>query len=107
MFVCTFCRNVVPPKTTCKKVVTSWRVCHYPERKADPRKGIVIHRPIAYIDEKGKRRYRYPSDPGGNGYEIAREVPACPKCFAYHEKQQQEKLQYQLKAHRYSSVESE
>jgi len=90
MFRCNNCGTVVPPKTACKKVVTAWRIRHYPERRADPKRGIVIHRPIAYTDEKGKRKLRYPSDPGGVGREIAQEAEFCPRCAAEYDRQQRE-----------------
>lgn len=86
MFRCNSCRKVVSKGIACKKVVVVSRVRHYPERKADPRNGIVIHRPIAFFDEKGKKKYHYPSDPGGVGSEIVVEANCCPKCASDHER---------------------
>jgi hypothetical protein len=84
MFRCFFCDEVVPSKQPCNRVVTAWRAKQYPERRADPKRRIVIHRPMKYIDEKGKTKLRYPSDPGGFGREAIQEVSACKGCAQRH-----------------------
>ena len=95
MFICQICRKIVPAGVSAHKVVTKWRERYYPERRADAKKGIAVHRPIAFIDEKGKKKYRYPSDPGGVGREIDTEVNACPICAVKHEQEQRRLEQLQ------------
>lgn len=92
MYKCHFCSNFSKPKTPCKKVVLVERTKQYPERLADPRRGVVIHRPLAYIDQNGKRKLRYPNDPGGVGKEAVWEVSACPKCGSDWERSQNQAL---------------
>ncbi len=67
MYRCELCNVVQPPRTRCQKVVTETRPAEYPSRpKAQSRR----------VGRKGKSL----DDPGGAGYEIAKEVLACPKC---------------------------
>ncbi len=74
MFVCQLCGGVVPPRTPAARVVTRRRAKQYPPR---PRANHFFQ-----LNNDGKRRERWTDDPGGVGWEIAREVLACPACAA-------------------------
>jgi len=64
----------VPAKTPATRVTVETRYRQYPKRpKAHP------------VKRKGK--IEMVDDPGGEGYEIAREVLACPTCAACHQAQ--------------------
>lgn len=66
---CEICRQVTPPRTPATKVVLATRLRTYPFRlNAHPR------------GRHGVRRWA--ADPGGSGYEIAKEATACPVCAA-------------------------
>lgn len=69
MFRCHFCAGVQTAHTKAVRVPVAARVRHYPRR---PEANLVVH--------EGKRRLI--DDPGGTGYEIVREVLACPACAA-------------------------
>ncbi|HET6575446.1 MAG TPA: hypothetical protein VFG68_17720 [Fimbriiglobus sp.] len=72
MFVCHLCGGVVPPRTPAARVVVHRRPKRYPLRREANR--------VVCLDEKGKRKVRITDDPGGVGWEIGREVLACPAC---------------------------
>lgn len=77
MFKCELCEHVpefknrgpkvLPPRTRSNKVVIELRATEYPSR------------PKANNVRIG-RRMRHFDDPGGAGYEIAKEVLACDEC---------------------------
>lgn len=46
--------------------------------KTYPHRSEVHH--IFWFDEQGKKRDKWIDDPGGVGWEIAREIIACPAC---------------------------
>lgn len=85
MYRCKICGKSVAPRTACHKIILVTRDVIYPFRKSDPKRGQIVNRPISYVDEKGKKKYRYPNDSGGRGKEIAMEVAACPNCAHKHE----------------------
>lgn len=69
MFRCHFCAACAPAKTKAVRVPIQTRARTYPRRpEAHP-----------YV-QNGKLKHR--DDPGGVGYEIVREVLACPACAA-------------------------
>ena len=73
MFICQLCGGVVPPRTAAARVVVR-RPKQYPFR----REANVFYRPDG--NEKVKEHRR--DDPGGEGWEIAKELLACPDCAA-------------------------
>jgi hypothetical protein len=74
MYICQICKTCVPAKTPATRVTVATRYRHYPQRpKAHP------------VKRKGK--IELVDDPGGEGYEIAHEVLACPTCAARHQAQ--------------------
>ena len=72
MFVCQLCGGVVPPRTPAAKVVVHRRPKRYPARPGANK--------IFRTDDRGKSKERVTDDPGGIGWEIGREVLACPDC---------------------------
>ena len=74
MFICQVCGGVVAPRTPAARVVARRRPKQYPHRHA-------VH-PHVYFDVNGKKKLRWYDDPGGVGWEIDREVLACPPCAA-------------------------
>lgn len=67
MYRCHFCADCAPAKTKAVRVPVEARARTYPRRpEAQP-----------YFDN-GKLKHN--DDPGGVGYEIVREVLACPAC---------------------------
>jgi hypothetical protein len=72
MFICQVCGGVVAPRTPAIRVVTRRRPKQYSRRYAV--------NPIVVFDAKGKRKVQWTDDPGGTGWEIDREVLACPPC---------------------------
>lgn len=74
MFVCGFCGAVTPPRTPAVKVVTARRDVQYPFRSRANR--------LFRLDSQGKVKERFTDDRGGIGWEIVREVLACPACAA-------------------------
>jgi hypothetical protein len=81
MFVCKLCGGVVPPRTPAALVVIHRRTKQHPFRA----EANVFYRP----DNKGKVKEVVTDDPGGVGWEIAREVLACPECAARAEPQRE------------------
>lgn len=69
MYTCELCQKTVPPQTKAHRLTVEQRPRHYPKRLNANR--VQQDRKIYYTD-----------DSGGNGYEIAREVVACPECAA-------------------------
>ncbi|MBI1918419.1 MAG: hypothetical protein HYS12_27325 [Planctomycetes bacterium] len=76
MFRCQLCDCVVPAGTTAHRLVLATRPRKYPFRRDA--------NCIVRLNEKGKRKEKFIDDPGGAGYESAREVLACPACAARH-----------------------
>ncbi|NOY92909.1 MAG: hypothetical protein GXP55_17125 [Deltaproteobacteria bacterium] len=75
MYRCHFCKTVSQSNTLANRVVIETRATEYPSRpKAQRRR---IGRKIKNFD-----------DPGGAGYEIAREVLACRTCAERFEAEQ-------------------
>ncbi|OWK45152.1 hypothetical protein [Fimbriiglobus ruber] len=74
MFVCQICSKVVPPRTPPVRVVLQRR----PKRYSFRLHANVIYRP----DSNGKIKEHKTNDPGGVGWETAREANACPDCAA-------------------------
>jgi hypothetical protein len=72
MFICQICGGLVPPRTPAIRVVLQSRPKHYPFRPH----ANVFHR----LDTSGKMKAHTSDDPGGTGWEIAREVLCCPVC---------------------------
>ena len=72
MYRCELCDMVMPARTPSVRVTTETRPTEYPSRpKANK---LRIGRKAKHFD-----------DPGGAGYEIAKEAVACPRCAADHE----------------------
>lgn len=71
MYRCELCQKVVKPKTPCHHVTLEKRMFDHPYR---PKVNKV------YFIEEGKRKKEWMDDPGGRGYQITREVKACPEC---------------------------
>lgn len=69
MFRCHFCAVCTPARTKAVRVSIAARTRHYP-RRPDAN-------PAAHDGKRG-----FSDDPGGAGYEIVREVLACPACAA-------------------------
>ncbi|MEM9073598.1 MAG: hypothetical protein AAGE52_34220 [Myxococcota bacterium] len=67
MYRCELCQVVQPARTRCHKVTTDSRPTEYPSR------------PKAHSMRVGRKAKTF-DDPGGAGYEIAKEAKACPKC---------------------------
>ena len=75
MYRCQLCQSVVPAKTPCHRLVLQWRKKEYPFR---PRANVLVRKPSP--DKKPKEEYR--DDPGGQGYEIVKEIIVCTACAA-------------------------
>ncbi len=69
MYRCELCNVVVPSGTPAEIVVVETRPTEYPSR------------PKAHKHRVG-RKMKHSDDPGGAGYEIAREAKACARCAA-------------------------
>lgn len=69
MYRCELCKVVQPPRTRCTKVIVETRATEYPSR------------PKAHSMRVGRKGKTF-DDPGGAGYEIAKEVLSCPTCAA-------------------------
>ena len=67
MFRCQLCSCVVPPRTRVRRLVLDRRTRKYPAR---PKANLVVR----------NHKKQHTDDPGGQGYEIAREVLVCPAC---------------------------
>ena len=72
MFRCEICNAVAAPGTPSQRVVTETRPAEYPSRAKAQRQRVG-------------RKLKHSDDPGGAGYEIAREAIACPSCATAHE----------------------
>jgi hypothetical protein len=73
VYKCQLCQKVVPPGTKAFRIPVEFRLRHYPPKARANR--VVSDNKVHYVD-----------DPGGTGYEIAREVTACPDCAANYKK---------------------
>ena len=67
MYRCELCNRVSRPGERASKVVTERRPTEYPSRSKAQR-------------ARSGRRSKYQDDPGGAGYEIAKEAIACATC---------------------------
>lgn len=67
MYRCHFCKTVSPSTTLANRVVLETRPAEYPSRAKAQRRRIG-------------RKLKNFDDPGGAGYEIAKEVLACRAC---------------------------
>ena len=74
MFRCHFCQRITPPKTTRHSVVIETREKTYEARQPRSRR-------------RGFNQPSEPSDRGGSGVEIMKEVSACPECASKHQAQ--------------------
>ena len=74
MFRCQLCQCVVPPRTPCHHLVLDRRKRQYPYRSGA--------NTFIRTNESGKRKEYHTDDPGGEGYEVVREVIVCPACAA-------------------------
>ena len=72
MYRCELCKVVQPPRTRAIRVVVETRATEYPSRPKANR---------LRVGRKGKQF----DDPGGAGFEIAKERVACPDCAKTHE----------------------
>jgi hypothetical protein len=68
MYRCQICKQVVPAGTKARRVVSETRPRIYPFR-------MKANRAVRIKD-----KLVYPDDPGGTGWEIAREITVCPAC---------------------------
>ena len=71
MYRCELCNRVSRPGERAVKVVTSRRPTEYPSRAKAQRMRIG-------------RKTKHQDDPGGAGYEIAKEAVACSTCAEQH-----------------------
>ncbi len=71
MYRCQFCNTVAAPGTSAHRVVVQARPAEYPSRAK-------AHR------HRVGRKLKHSDDPGGAGYEIAKEVIACRSCADEH-----------------------
>ena len=71
MYRCEFCNRVSRPGERATKVETERRPAEYPSRSKAQR-------------ARSGRRSKFQDDPGGAGYEIAKEVIACATCAQEH-----------------------
>jgi hypothetical protein len=71
MYRCQLCNTVVAPGVRANRVVVETRPAEYPSR------------PKAHNQRVG-RKVKHFDDPGGAGYEIAKEALACRSCAATH-----------------------
>lgn len=76
MFTCNFCKQTVKAGTACKMVTVARRWFQHPYRQK-VNKLLVI--------EEGRRKKEWIDDPGGEGYQITREVKACMECSVRYE----------------------
>ena len=67
MYRCQLCNRVSRPGERATKVVTERRPAEYPSRSKAQR-------------ARSGRRSKVQDDPGGAGYEIAKEAMVCPVC---------------------------
>jgi len=71
MFRCSVCKKTVPPRTPCKRFVTT-RMHHHPFRgRVQKRWG---------VDKNGRKKLEWRDDIGGIGSQIVEEYPVCPGC---------------------------
>lgn len=71
MYRCQLCSRVSRPGERATKVVLERRPTEYPSRSKAQK-------------ARSGRRSKYQDDPGGAGYEIAKEAIACPACAQEH-----------------------
>ena len=84
MYTCDRCHKSAPKGSPRLTVTTAKRNKDYPERQTPLKNGKpigrVVNRPQTYYED-GEKRAVYPSDPGGRGWEIAKEIQLCPSCY--------------------------
>lgn len=71
MYRCKLCNTIVPANTSARRVVVETRPAEYPSR------------PKAHTQRVGRKAKHF-DDPGGAGYEIAKEALACRSCADAH-----------------------
>jgi len=71
MYKCQICQRTVPAGTKAYRIPVEFRPRRYPPHAKANR--VLRDHKIVYTD-----------DPGGEGYEIVREVTACPDCAAHY-----------------------
>lgn len=69
MYRCEICKSVVPPNTPSTRIVVETRPKEYPTRSDRSAR-----------NSKRSNRFQQPSDIGGKGFEIVREIVVCPIC---------------------------
>ena len=72
MYRCQLCNVVQPPRTRAVRVTVESRPTEYPSRPKANRLRVG-------------RKWKQFDDPGGAGFEIAKEAVACPSCARAHE----------------------
>lgn len=77
MYRCELCNTIVPAGVRANRVVVETRPAEYPSR------------PKAHSQRVGRKVKNF-DDPGGAGYEIAKEAFACKTCAERHEREQAE-----------------
>ena len=88
VYICEICKKKVPSGTKCRMITVDSREKWYSHRaKANrgytKRKGQLVF-PLTKSRKNGDRM----DDPGGHGWEIAREIRVCPQCaIRYNEEQ--------------------
>ena len=81
MYRCQLCNRVSRPGETMTKVVVERRPAEYPSRAK------AQHARVG-------RKLKHSDDPGGAGYEIAKESVACPECAADFEAKEQAQAEF-------------
>jgi hypothetical protein len=71
MYKCDICKRIMPPKTKAHRIPVEHRSVRYQARKE------VNQRHIEH-------KVKWTDDPGGTGFEIVREITACPECAEQH-----------------------
>jgi hypothetical protein len=75
VYICEICEKTIPPHTKAIRLPAETRTRQYPSRQKEVSAG------------RGKRRTI--TVPGGVGFEIVREIVACPDCAAKYADQKQ------------------
>lgn len=84
MYKCEVCKKSAPQGVARKTIVRVKRMKTYSARSTPVKNGRsmgkVINRPNVYFED-GDKKLDFPPDPGGHGWEIAKEIQLCPSCF--------------------------
>lgn len=90
MFNCQHCGQTVPPHTPAALITLEWREKNY-RRREEFYPPFKQHKDELYPRPNPKARKKdWTPDPGGHGYEIARQIKVCPACAALLREQQPE-----------------